>query len=560
MFDNTSKVNLIDYDIDLSNPIGFYCNLINDIAKISNPDFSITSLYSADFLREMGIRLDSESTVDDLASKVATFYNSTILDDIDFSVTDLYIVDKRRKILIVDGANSEVRDIKNNLNEYIKQKKIFLHLTESIQDQEIQANVKKLTKVGFDDLFKSVVTLTSKRKNWIPYIPSLYFQADSITTSEIDQKDLLINNQKLSQDFGLTFGAENEVNQIFTQNEEGEYDEIGITYKSLFFPLVNSDLGRFISADNYINYVWLMFKEVFKKPVGRGNDFETDLQKSFRVKVKEDALSNLLSNLEKNLHLPIELQNQLGEYELFFECVTQITKLEEFADLEFYVTSEQGKTSLGIYTNQKIGKKYNLLHWIKGNDNSVSQDYYRDAKAPISKSNSMKLTLKPEVAFYFLSNFFEDFLEQAILAHTSQYIKNFELYTNNSNVGEFDFLIKTPKKLCFIEAKTKLTDEYIESYIVKCSKLLRQLDSISERLNIEFYLISAFSDKTCQRKKYFIDQSPTDGGYNTRRDNLSTIPYNFQVPIPQFANRQLNCISEPNFENLKNLIEVICQE
>ena len=121
-----------------------------------------------------------------------------------------------------------------------------------------------------------------------------------------------------------------------------------------------------------------------------------------------------------------------------------------------------------------------------------------------------------------------------------------------------DFLIKTPTRLCFFEAKTKLTDEYIEGFITKCNKLIKGMSQIQRLFDIEFYLISAFSDETVLRKKHFIDKEEATQDYNVERTGLKTIPYHFQVPIPQYSGMNLTCIAEPDFNRLVDVIKGIC--
>ena len=73
-----------------------------------------------------------------------------------------------------------------------------------------------------------------------------------------------------------------------------------------------------------------------------------------------------------------------------------------------------------------------------------------------------------------------------------------------------------------------------------------------------FLLISAFSDENCELYKYYIE-SEGKPELNTHRDGLSTKSYYFDIPISSQAGKNITCISEPVYDNLKNIIFDICK-
>lgn len=169
-------------------------------------------------------------------------------------------------------------------------------------------------------------------------------------------------------------------------------------------------------------------------------------------------------------------------------------------------------------------------------------------------------TLKPSICYYFLSKYFEDFVEIILDENEYSYASNHHFTIDKEEFTEVDFLIETSKKITYVESKTKISKFYIDGYLKRASQLIDKFKKLyDDGIEIQFVLIGSFSDKTVSEYQYFIDTSGNkDRGYNIKREGLNSIPYLFDVPIPDKGGKTITIIAEPEFEKLKQIILEIC--
>lgn len=136
-----------------------------------------------------------------------------------------------------------------------------------------------------------------------------------------------------------------------------------------------------------------------------------------------------------------------------------------------------------------------------------------------------------------------------------EFTANYNLILKDETACEIDFLIYYNSTIYFIEAKTKMSSFYIDSYEKKCNKILNNLNGIEDK--VKFILISAFSDENCEQYKYYIEKSDKPE-LNVIRPGLATKTYHFDVPIQSHAGHEITCISEPVYDKLKTIISNIC--
>lgn len=559
MFDNKSKVECYRYSIDLSVPIQFFCNLVADIGHSITSDFIVENVFEDSYLNEIGIKLSTDNTIEDLASEIAAFYNKHLLNEVDLTKLNVFFIYKSKNIFFSYG-DIKLKDLKTGITTLLKNEKLFDILIKNLKDQKLRRSLEKFFSLKFEELFYKIVELNKLSYPSLTYIPLDFLNPNLVSTDYIEEEEIWLNKQLLAEVFQFKF-HDNVSYSALTTEVNGIDEIIGIQCNDVVFPITNFDFKEVINQESYTEYYWLLFKQVFKEDQDRKQGHVSELLEKFKKETKSAELSLLLSFLENNLSTSSEVFCKFTKYEDFFEEVSKLNELKDIDSFDFYVSNTKGVTALGVYTNQKIGTNYNLLHWVKSNGEDGKLEFYRNIERPISKNVKSVHALKPELAFYFITNYFEDFLEEAIKYTTDDYLKNFKLYVNNSDnpLGEFDFLIKSNGKLCFIEAKTKLTNYYIESYLEKCDQLIKNLKPLEDIVKIEFYLISAYSDDTCESKRYFIDETVREG-YNGRREGLKTRPYFFEVPIPQHKSTKLTCIAEPEFDKMKLIIRDICQK
>jgi len=267
----------------------------------------------------------------------------------------------------------------------------------------------------------------------------------------------------------------------------------------------------------------------------------------------------LLSYLKNNFYLDGTAKID-PEFNHFFNSVVSIEELEHLTDYHFLLSpSIEAETVLGVYTNVKKDKDYNLIHWLN-HDGESKVSHYRSISSPKKKSKKFVSTLKPSICYYFLSKYFEDFVEIIIKENGYKYVNNHQFTINKEEYTEADFLIETSTKITYVEAKTKISKFYIDGYLKRASQLIDKFKKLyDDGIEIKFLLIGSFSDSTVSDYQYFIDASGNkEKGYNISREGLNCIPYLFDVPIPDKEGKTITVIAEPEFEKLKHIILEVC--
>lgn len=553
MFDNKSNVDCFQYSIDLSKPISFFFDLIDSIRGNIFEDESIETLFKKDFLDEVSFNGVYDDTLHALKYLVANYFEKSIFDKIDFSKTKVLFYYKAKNLIFYYQTNNEENSaITNLITNLIKKYNIFNTIVESIENEKLKFIFDTITPYNFNELFGSTVSIKGKKDILSPFIYYEFLKTEFVELDILDEADIWVNKKELIQLFKISLPDENVVNLV-QLNEGGDSINFGIKVDTLVFPIINFDLQNMIKDEFKLDYYWILFKDVYKHSHNRNKSvFTNSLLEKFKKDMFSSELNLLLSNLENNHCIPKEKlpNNKLKDY---FEEVSRINNLKNIDNFDFFVSNLKGATALGIYARKKIGENYNLLHWII--NDTEKHHHFNGIDAPKIKNQDKIFALKPEIAFYFVSNYFEDLLENAIRSIGKEHLKNFELYVNNISIGEFDFLIKSNSKLCFIEAKTKLTNEYIDNYITKCNNIIKNIQLINEEIKVDFYLIAAYSDSSCENKKFFFDNRYKK--YNHSRVGSKTKPYFFKIPIPQHKGYYLTCIAEPEFKKLKSLINKI---
>jgi hypothetical protein len=321
------------------------------------------------------------------------------------------------------------------------------------------------------------------------------------------------------------------------------------------------ELDRFIKQEYSPEYLWGMFRFIYQNKSYQYINKDPEILLSFKEKAKETNLNKLLSFLNYNLYIRSEKKDRIAEYSDFFEEIQEIEDLEYLKQYHFFTAkgnSEKTSTVLGVYSKEKHDSSYNLLHWIDYHKESNKYRFYRNLNYS-EKGPAHIFALKPEISFYFVSKYFEDLLIKSIDPQIgSFFLSNFCIQIKNSKI-ELDCLVKSGSKFIFIEAKTKLTKYCIEDTIDKFTMINRCISSNIPKNNVKYVLVSAYSDDSCEKSyKYFIDRSKQKSN-NKERKGLNTKTYNFDVPMPEFDDTSITCISEPEFEKLKEEMKKICQ-
>lgn len=575
VFDNYTNISLFNYEIHLETIVKAVCEISLDIGaqldglvELRNQDagFTILDLFSDPFLKEMSIRpeevldrYDEKGELikgmgkDGLIGKIAAYFNEQITKIPKFeeslsATTDVVVLNRLSTKFMGYGDKGKER-----LITAIKKTKILEILVSKLNSEKIQKSLGNLAFFENEIFYKGVI---SEQKfvgqPEMTIIPASMLKIEELHALPVDEKDIWVN-AKFYKRYPI-FSTSNEISIISDSNGI----EIGIIVGTCFIPYVNIHLAPFIKPEFLKSYYFDLLINTYSKKK-RGIDVKLDdLVKDFRAHVSNSKLSFLLSHLKNNFYLDGTVAID-AEFSHFFNSVVSVEQLEHLKDYHFLLSpSIQAETVLGVYTNVKKDKDYNLIHWLN-HDGESKVNHYRSV-SPKNRSKKFVSTLKPSICYYFLSKYFEDFVEIILDENEYTYVSNHHFTIDKEEFTEVDFLIETSKKITYVESKTKISKFYIDGYLKRASQLIDKFKTLyDDGIEIQFILIGSFSDKTVSDYQYFIDTSGNkDKGYNVKREGLNCIPYLFYVPIPDKEGKTITVVAEPEFDKLKQIILEVC--
>jgi len=579
MFDNTGNVFLFNYHVQLDDVIGAVCDISFDIGKqleevleivSKEKGFSIIDLFKEDFLKEITtIRMESlvDQTTDDgiipaytneeFFSYIADHYNKALFYDEDFLKaligSDLLLIDKETTNFLGIGEKAKER-----LIPALKSAKILKKLIENLKSEKVQRSLQKIDTFENEVFYRNTIRSTKMEgQPLLPYLNFSLLNTELIETGKVDRDNYWINNDAyLARGIDLTGDIE------FSIVKDKESKKIiGLQIKDYLLPYANVDLVKYVINGQLYNYYWLLIKYAYSsKPTAVPVNTDNILME-FKALISDTELNQLLSNLKSNFYIKDKTTIK-EKFSKFFNDVVLLERLESLESYSFLMSSNiEQETALGVYNNDKIGASYNLLHWL--NHKGEGKVNHFRTPVPVEKSKTIIHSLKPAICYYFLEKYFEDLFEHILTANNYSYLANRKLLDKAKPFCEIDFLVRTENKFFYFENKTKLSKFYIDEFLKKSSKMMDKFKPmIDQGVDIEFVLVGGYSDSNVGEYQYFITNNEDKGGviYNTTRENLSSKPYYFTVPIPDKEGKQITCIAEPEYNNLQNLILSICQK
>lgn len=576
VFDNYTNISLFNYEIHLETIVKAVCEISLDIGiqleglvELRNQEagFTILDLFSDAFLLEMSIRpeeildrynekgeLINGMGKDGLIGKIAAYFNEQItrlpkFEESLSATTDVLILNRLSTKFMGFGDKGKER-----LITAIKKTKILEILVLKLNNEKIQKSLGNLAFFENEIFYKGVIS----EQKFVGHpegiiIPASILKIEELHSLPVDEKDIWIN-VKFYQRYS-TFAMSNEISIISDSNGI----EIGILVGTSFIPYVNVHLAPFIKPEFLQSYYFnFLTNTVSKKKRGIEAKLD-DLVKDFKAQARNSKLSLLLSHLKNNFYLDGTVTID-SEFSHFFNSVMSIEQLEHLKEYHFLLSpSIQAETALGVYTSIKKDKDYNLIHWLN-HDGESKVNHYRSVSSVKNSRKKFVSTLKPSICYYFLSKYFEDFVEIILQENGYTYVSNHHFTIDKEEFTEVDFLIETPSKITYVEAKTKISKFYIDGYLKRASQLIDKFKTLyDDGIEIQFLLIGSFSDKTISDYQYFIDASGNKTkGYNITREGLNCIPYLFDVPIPDKEGKTITVIAEPEFEKLQQIILEVC--
>lgn len=572
MLKNHCIVEYYRYDINLIKPIQYICQLAYNILSITNKSVSIKDLFTENLIGEARIDFENlpenvvgKDAVSWLADQLAVYYLEGFLSAIDLSKTQILLLHQTSRILYVLNKRNRVIDkkdeqissnkkenIKNNLLRLIKEIGLIKNIVKKIDNAEVRACIENSLIIDNDGIYNDVVVIDDVEIPFdLPYFYRSYLNSVLVTQDLLDTSDIWVNKDKFKKEFLIEIGQDNNVCLIKSTTNE----DIGICYNDYVFP-IRPSLADYIQEQRKSDFYWIQIKEVFKANDNKRNHL-SPLIEDFKKQATKIAFTNLLSNLKENLYLDSKLFDnpQMSSFRKFFTSSLKIDEVKYLKKLNFFINDSENPASFGIYSFEKLAEDashFNLIHWFDQTDNGNSLRYRDNLGPQIIKDVSKVSTLKPEIAFYFITKYFEDFVQSILDTLKLEYLSNFHLYNGTNPLGEFDFLVKKANTFYFVEVKTTLTKYYIKDYTTKCLKIIQAFKTID--VNLEFIIIGAYSNTTIEDLKHYIVKSHKGNRkYNRKIDGLATVPYSFKVPI-ESTEKNMHCIAESNYTRLKTLL------
>lgn len=571
MFDNNNKIFAYKISLQLDQHLVALFNLCYDInirmenITVENNEILYASqLFKESFYNLLDINKDELTlqkdgkyiySKDEFFENLAAQLNSYYLKSDQFieklnSKEFLYYL-KDSFILYSTFENS--KEVTNNINSKFKSLKIISALIENLESSKLKEAIASISTIyEFDKSGQFVKVPDTLLKPQLFKIPVDYLDDNLIIEEIFDIDNFWINlNTQFTQQIQFDFQADD----VFLIKDKNLNKTIGLKINGFILLKYDVDFTKYIKKEFANQFIWDLFKENIFREKTNNLSHSSELINEFKAKSKDCEFNKLLSNLKQNLYIDRSINIQ-DAYRSFFEEFIMITKLDELSNLNLFLPDDEGDGDMiGIYTEEKIGKKYNLLHHIKHKDSKSITKFVNSN--PTNEKKIKVNILKAELSFYLVEKYFEDIVEGLLKDNNVDFISNVELCINRQSKAEFDFIIFTNNEFLVLEAKTTLSRDNVYQTLKKFNEninLLKQITN-SNVENFKFKLLGLLSNSNLDNYKHFF----IDKVYNSTRKDYYVTPYKFKVPFFNHQDLELECIAEPELSKLNDYIKEICQ-
>ncbi|MEH7889227.1 hypothetical protein [Elizabethkingia meningoseptica] len=576
MFENHSNIYAYQISLNLDQYLIALFNLCYDVyIKINNINIDqneieiATQLFDENYLEELDIDIKEYLKKEDgkyiakkeeLFANLATNLNLYYLKSDDFTNSlkvPEYIYYLKDNFVVYSTINNS-KDFVVHINNRFKTIDIISNIIDHINDNKLKESIKSVSAIyDFNKLYSRYISVAKPElvKPELFKIKYDYLNTELIKEEIFDYENIWINykNEHCKE---LNFDNEKDEYYLIKDRETEKELCIKVNDYVLFRHSIEK-LIIFVKQEFKNQFLWQYFQDnLFKK---KENTFinNSELVNSFIDKSSEPDFNKLICNIKYNLYIDKEIEIK-EDYKIFFQDFVLINKLDELNHLNFFVPDELiEKELLSIYTEVKIGEKYNLLHYLKHKDDKNIETFVNSS--PQKKQKKKVHILKAELAYYFVEKYYEDVIEKLLKELKVNYISNVELFLKGDKnpKAEFDFIIFKNNKFYFLEAKTTLSNDNVYSTLKKYNQNINLLSKIPELnlVDFRFILLGLLSNSNLDNYKHFF----SDEGYNIPREGFVAIPYKFNVPFFNYQEVKLECIAEPELLKLKEFIKDICQ-
>lgn len=576
MFDNNNPIFAYKIELQLDPYLVALFNLCFDISiklgNVTNNEGDVkhaVSLFSDDFYEMLGVNKntylskDEEGqyiyTKEDFFTNVATNLNSYYLKNDEF-ISKLKTKDFLyffKDTFFIYSTLPTKREVKNSLNDKFKTVNVIGKIVDSFKDEKLRDSLKNISAIyELNKTGQYIVVSEENSKPQLLYIKDEWLNYDLLRKVDVDIDNIWIHYEN-ELNSKLNFDIEND--EYFLIIDKALNDKvIGLKVNDYILLKYDVDCKNYIKEEYSNQYLWQLFKENYFRQRPKTFSCKSELIKSFKQKSKEDDFNKLLCNLKHNLYINRSIEIET-DYRDFFEEFIILKDLKHFPNCNFFLPDTNvEKEFLGIYTEQKIDKKYNLLHIFRHKGNGFTEDFVNSM--PQSQKKEKVYILKAELAFFLIEKYFEDIIEELLSEQEADYVSNVELCINGVSKVEFDFVIFVNEKFYVLETKTTLTKDNVYETLKKYNdndvEYLKYIVD-SDLNNFSFALLGFLSNDNLENYKHFFDDKDQD--YNTEREGFVITPYRFKVPFFSHPDLELECIAEPQLSKLKEFIEKICQ-
>lgn len=575
MFDNNNKIFAYKIALKLDPYLVALFNLCFDVyIKLENINTDqneieyAVSLFSNDFYEMLGISkeeyLDQDENGQYSYTKEQFFDTISIHLNSHYLRSDAFLSKLKTKDFLyyfkdkfsIYSTLTKKREIENSLNDKFKTINVIGEIIDNLNEEKLRDSIKSISTVYDLNKAGQYIKVISQ-ENLKPQL--LYINTDLVNFELLENIDVDIENIWINYEHELNselnFDENNDEYFVVIDKNSEEKSAIGIKVNDHILLKYNVDSKKHIKEENYNLHLWQLLKENYLRKRTQKFLYNSELIQSFKEKSKEGDFNKLLCNLKHNLYIdrivPIK-----ADYQGFFEEFIVLKNLNDLSNFNFFLPDENvEKELLGIYTEQKIGKKYNLLHYFKHKDDRYTEGF---ANSEPQKKEKFKVhILKAELSFYLVEKYYEDLIEDLLTELNLDFVSNIELCINGESKAEFDFVIFKDNKFYFLEAKTTLTKDNIYDTSKKYNNNIEYLKQITNNnlQDFTFILLGFLSDQNIDNYKHFF----TDHVYNTPREEFAVTPYRFKVPFFSHQGLELECIAEPELSKLKEFIKETCR-
>lgn len=576
MFDNNNKIFAYKIALKLDPYLVALFNLCFDVfIKLENIDADsneieyAVSLFSDDFYEMLEITkgeylaqdeksqytYTKEQFFDTISSNLNSYYlRSDIFINKLKGNDHLYYFKDTFTIYSTIGDGKDAKQINNNLNKAFKSINIVSEVLNYLDNKNLKESIQSISTIyDFNKNGLYIKILNSEFfKPKLLSVPEEQINFDLLESVLFDFENVWIN---FDNDLCNNLNFDTEKDEYYLIQDSESKKVIGLKVNNRILLKYNIDLSMYIKEEFEYQHIWQLLNENYLRKRKQTLLYNSELIQSFKEKSKEGDFNKLLCNLKHNLYIdrivPIKV-----DYQCFFEEFIVLKNLNDLSNFNFFLPDEKvEKELLGIYTEQKIGKKYNLLHYFKHKDDRFTEGFVNSE--PQKKEKLKVHILKAELSFYLVEKYYEDLIEDLLTELNLDFVSNVELCINGESKAEFDFVIFKDNKFYFLEAKTTLTKDNVYDTSKKYNNNIEYLKQITntDLQDFAFILLGFLSDQNIDSYRHFF----ADQAYNTKREEFAVTPYKFKVPFFGHPGLALECIAEPELLKLKEFIKEICQ-